>query len=307
MSTKTQNYNWNDVKERILKGVSYAATSPFNYRFQLRLKISPSYLAYSFWDMDKCSFSGCIQSVEIAAWEELFAVLAKNKVLDIPCVSVGISIWNEMQMLVRPEANTDAPLDIINKALRDQPDKVRKDLQVNGLYAFTALACDTSKMFIFGLPIGYVTKGAIAKFPKDWAKVVWYGPTAIPTQQLKNLESEASFHTVLLKNSAVSLIVQNGKLKFMQQDKMLNETQAIAQGSISRIKSVYSYFNPGELRHFLYPIEVSTAWAATLKACIQGLNVASRIDIVPGLTYKLAGTPDELFIQDMFPTGLPWQ
>jgi hypothetical protein len=211
-----------------------------------------------------------------------------------------------MPMLLRPESNASVPLDMVNRALREQPDKIRRDLQANGIYSFTAMPCDTSRLFIFGVPLGYVLKGALSKFPKEWAKVAWYGPTAIPMLNSCADTANNLYHTVLLKTAALSMMIQGGKLRFLQQDRALVEDQPISQGSISRLKSVYSYFSPGEVKHLLYPTGVSAAWADTLRSCIQGMGVASDVQLVPTSKLKLPGIPDEAFVQDMFPTGLPW-
>jgi hypothetical protein len=114
------------------------------------------------------------------------------------------------------------------------------------------------------------------------------------------------YHTVLLKTAALSMMILGGQLRFLQQDRALVEDQPISQGSISRLKSVYSYFAPGEVKHLLYPTDVSVAWANTLRSCIQGMGVASDVQLVPTSKMKLPGIPDEAFVQDMFPTGLPW-
>jgi hypothetical protein len=205
-------------------------------------------------------------------------------------------------MLVRPE-NSAAPLDMVNKALREQPERIRKDLQINGIYGFTAIPCDASRLYIFGLPLGYPLKGALAKFPATWAKFCWYGPAAVAFKDLP--PDENLFHTVLLRNVAVSLVTYKGKLRFILQDKILTENQTISQGSLSRIKSVYSYFERGELNHRLYQVEVGDAWVANLKSCIQGLGSAGRIDIIQPPNSKIANVPDGLFIQDLFPGGMP--
>ena len=311
MSKSTTNgpvYKWGEVKDKILKGVSYTPGSPFNYRHQLRIKVTTSTLIYTFWDFAKCVHSGQIQGTETAIWEELNSELNRQSLLQIPCVSVSVSVWNDMSVLLRPENSSTVPLDTLNRALREQPDKIRKDLQVNGVYGFTAMPCDASKLFIFGIPLGYAIKGALARFPKDWIKVAWFGPTATPLMAHFNAGlTQNLYHTILLQNTAISLMIQSGKLKFLQQDKALVEAQPISQNSISRIKGVYSYFSPGDIKHFIHPLEASNTYAATLRTCIQALNVTTDVQIIPSLKIKLAGIPDDVQLQDMFPTGLPWQ
>ena len=157
----------------MLKGASYALGNPFNYRHQLRIKVSSNSLIYTFWDFTKCVHSGLIQGTEPGIWEEFSSELHRRNVSQIPCVSVCISVWSDMPMLLRPESNASVPLDMVNRALREQPDKIRRDLQANGIYSFTAMPCDTSRLFIFGVPLGYVLKGALSKFPEEWAKVAW--------------------------------------------------------------------------------------------------------------------------------------
>ena len=299
-------YRWSEVREKVLNGASYAPGNPFNYRHQLRIKVSSNSLIYTFWDFTKCVHSGLIQGTEPGIWEEFSSELHRRNVSQIPCVSVCISVWSDMPMLLRPESNASVPLDMVNRALREQPDKIRRDLQANGIYSFTAMPCDTSRLFIFGVPLGYVLKGALSNFPEEWAKVAWYGPTAIPMLHSCADTANNLYHTVLLKTAALSMMIQGGKLRFLQQDRALVEDQPISQGSISRLKSVYNYFSPGEVKHLLYPTGVSAAWADTLRSCIQGMGVASDVQLVPTSKLKFPGIPDEAFVQDMFPTGLPW-
>ena len=166
-------YRWSEVREKVLKGASYALGNPFNYRHQLRIKVSSNSLIYTFWDFTKCVHSGLIQGTEPGIWEEFSSELHRRNVSQIPCVSVCISVWSDMPMLLRPESNASVPLDMVNRALREQPDKIRRDLQANGIYSFTAMPCDTSRLFIFGVPLGYVLKGALSKFPEEWAKVTF--------------------------------------------------------------------------------------------------------------------------------------
>ena len=305
-AVKVPTYKWSEVREKVLNGVNYAPGNPFNYRHQLRIKVTSSSLIYTFWDFAKCVRSGLIQGTEVSLWEEIHSELRRFSISEIPCVSVCVSVWSDMPILLRPESNTTVPLDIVNRALREQPDKIRRDLQVNGIYGFTAMPCDTSKLFIFGVPLGYVLKGALSKFPKEWAKVAWYGPTAIPMLNSCAEMAHNHYHTVLLKTAALSMMIQDGKLRFLQQDRALVEDQPISQGSISRFKSVYSYFAQGEVKHLLYPTDVSLAWANTLRSCIQGMGVASDVQLVPANKLNLPGIPEETFVQDMFPTGLPW-
>jgi hypothetical protein len=87
-----------------------------------------------------------------------------------------------------------------------------------------AMPCDSSKTFSFGIPLGYALKGTLSKLPKEWAKTAWYGPTAIPTlqQQPGNL-----YHTVLLRSTALSMMVQAGKMRFLQQDRALVEDSVL--------------------------------------------------------------------------------
>jgi hypothetical protein len=48
------------------------------------------------------------------------------------------------------------------------------------------------------------------------------------------------------------------------------------------------------------------AWVSTLKACIQGMGIASDVQIAGPSKFKVPGIPDNTLVQDMFPTGLPW-
>ena len=305
-AVKIPAYKWSEVREKMLNGVNYAPGNPFHYRHQLRIKVDSNSLLYTFWDFSKCVHSGLIQGSEVSIWEEFSSQLRRYNVSEIPCVSVCVSVWSDMPLLLRPESNTSVPLDIVNRALRDQPDKIRRDLQVNGIYGFTAMPCDTSTLFIFGVPLGYVLKGALSKFPKEWAKVAWYGPTAIPMLNSCADMTNNLYHTVLLKTAALSMMIQGGKLRFLQQDRGLVEDQPISQGSISKLKSVYSYFSQGAVKHLLYPTGVSLTWATTLRSCIQGMGVASDVQLVPANKLKFPGISEENVVQDMFPTGLPW-
>lgn len=301
-ANKPPAYRWSYVKEKLLNGVTYATGNPFQYRYQLRLKVTSNSLVYTFWDFNKCVHAGVINGVESSLWEQFDGEIHRRGMFEIPCVSVCASIWSEMPILLRPDANASVPLDIVNKGLREQPDKIRRDLQVNGLYGFTAMPCDSSKIFIFGVPLGYALKGALAKLPKEWAKASWYGPTAIPPLQREG----TIYHTILLKQAALSMLVQDGKLRFLQQDRALIEDQPISQGSLARLKSVYAYFSPGQIKHLLHPVDVKMAWVSTLKACIQGMGIASDVQIAGPSKFKVPGIPDNTLVQDMFPTGLPW-
>jgi hypothetical protein len=303
-ANKPPAYDWKEVRERLLKGVTYAPGNPFHYRHQLRLKVSSNALIFTFWDFAKCMHSALLQGGETSLWEQFDLEVRRRNIFEIPCVSVCASVWSDMPILLRPDPNASVPLDIVNRALREHPEKIRRDLQVNGIYGFTAMPCDSSKTFIFGVPLGYALKGALSKLPKEWAKTAWYGPTAIPT--LQQQQPGNFYHTVLLRSTALSMMVQAGKMRFLQQDRALVEDQPISQGSLSRLKSVYSYFAPGEVKHLLYPIEVSRAWTNTLRACIQGMGAASEVQIVSANKLKVPGVPEDAIIQDMFPTGLPW-
>lgn len=310
MKTKTNSkpaYSWAVVKEKILKGTSYPTGFAFNYRFQLRIKSTPNALFYTFWDFSKCTQSGAVSGTETVAWPDLFNLLKAQGILDVPCVGVGVSVWNDLPLLLRLEKNAAVSLDVINSGLRTQPETIRRDLQSNGIYGFTALECDTTKLFIFGIPLGYTIKEQLSKFPESWSKVIWSGPTAVPMWQAFSQNSEASlYHTVLLKNTSISLMTQGGKIKFLQQDRGLVEDQPITQGSLTKLRSVYNYFPPGEIKHLLYPVEASITWVGNLRTSIQDMRTASDVQIVAPAKLKYNGIDESIMLQDMFPTGLPW-
>ena len=88
------------------------------------------------------------------------------------------------------------------------------------------------------------------------------------------------------------MLVQDGKLRFLQQDRALIEDQPISQGSLARLKSVYAYFSPGQIKHLLHPVDVKMAWVSTLKACIQGMGIASDVQIAGPSKFKIPGIPD---------------
>ena len=300
-------YSWPEVKSKILKGVSYPLGVVFNYRYQLRIKALPDVLYWTFWDFKRCINSGTITGTEAASWSELLAQLRREGLSDIPCVGVGVSVWNDLPLLLRLEKNTAVSLDVINNGLRTQPESIRKDLQSNGIYGFTALECDSSKLFIFGIPLGYTLKEQLSKLPAQWAKAVWNGPCGFPMWQTFNTDPVASlYHTVLLKNSAVSLMTSGGNIKFLQQDRGLIEEQPITQGSLTKLRSVYNYFPAGEIRHLLYPVEASITWVGNLRTSIQEMRVAADVQIVVPAKLKYPNIDESILLQDMFPTGLPW-
>ena len=55
--------------------------------------------------------------------------LEQKGISSIPCVGVGVSVWNDNPVLLRLETNPAMALDVVNRALRAQPQTVRRDLQ----------------------------------------------------------------------------------------------------------------------------------------------------------------------------------
>jgi len=49
---------WPLLKAKLAKGAAYAVGSPFNYRYQLRIKSTPAAVYYTFWDYARCAESG---------------------------------------------------------------------------------------------------------------------------------------------------------------------------------------------------------------------------------------------------------
>ncbi len=230
--------------------------------------------------------------------------LEKKGISSIPCVGVGVSVWNDNPVLLRIESNPTVALGVVNRALRAQPQTVRRDLQANGLYGYTAMACDTSKTFIFGLPVGHVVRERLAKLPLSWACAAWFGPTAVPF--FRDVAEDHAYHTVLVRNAAISLMTEKGVLRFFQQDRALMEGQPISQSSLAKLRSVYSYFPKGQIVHQLYPLDASLTWASTLRKGIQAMNYAAHVRIVSVEKLKFPKIADEAGLQDMFPGGTPW-
>jgi hypothetical protein len=297
-------YQWPLIKAKLAKGAAYATGSPFNYRYQLRIKSTPAAVYYTFWDYAKCTESGQFQAAEEPAWDQLMLELEQKGISSIPCVGVGVSVWNDNPVLLRLETNPAMALDVVNRALRAQPQTVRRDLQANGLYGYTAMARDTSKIFIFGLPVGYAVRERLAKLPMTWACGAWFGPTAAPF--FRDAGGERIYHTVLVHGAAISLMTENGVLRFFQQDRAVMEGQPISQSSLAKLRSVYSYFPKGQIVHQLYPLDVSFTWVSTLRKCIQAMNYAVEVRIVAAAKLKFPGIADEVGLQDMFPGGTPW-
>jgi len=295
---------WPLLKAKLAKGAAYAIGSPFNYRYQLRIKSTPAALYYTFWDYARCAESGQFQAVEGPAWDQLLLELEQKGVRAIPCVGVGVSVWNDNPVLLRLERNLAAGLDAVNRALRAQPQTVRRDLQANGLYGYTAMASDASKIFIFGLPVGYAVRERLAQLPMSWACAAWFGPSAAPFY--REAGGERLYHTALVRDAAISLMTENGVLRFFQQDRALVEGQPISQSSLAKLRSVYSYFPKGQIVHQLYPLEVSLTWASTLRKGIQSMNCAAEVRIVAAAKLKFPGIAGEVGLQDMFPGGTPW-
>lgn len=307
-ATQAPKYNWKEIREKIVRGTNYDLGVPFNYRHQLRIKATPSWVCYTFWDYNQCVKTNMFQGEEKNIWEELQSDLAQQGILAQPCVGVSISVWNDFQVLFRPEANPTLALTLINRALRTQPETIRRDLSANGIYSYTAMECDEKKLFIFGLPLGYTVKEMVGRFPTGWATAIWFGPVALPFYQAFTQKMDGSnYHTVLTKGGAINLMIQNGVLRFFQQDKSLTEEQPISANSLTKFKNIYSYFQQGEIRHVLHPIDVSLTWVNTLRTCIQSLNWVKEIMILPPTTLGLPNLPDNLVLQDMFPTGMPWR
>jgi hypothetical protein len=296
---------WPLLKAKLAKGTAYATGNPFNYRYQLRIKSTPAAAYYTFWDYDQCAESGQFQVAEGPAWDQLMLELERKGIRSIPCVGVGVSVWNEHPVLLRLERKPAVALDAVNRALRAQPQTVRRDLQANGLYGYTAMACDTSKIFIFGLPVGFAVRERLAQLPMSWACAVWFGPTAAPFYREAGGE-ERIYHTVLVRGAAISLMTEHGGLRFFQQDRAVMEGQPILQSSLAKLRSVYSYFPKGQIVHQLYPLEVSLTWANTLRKGIQFMNCAAEVRIVAVAKLKFPGIADEVGLQDMFPGGTPW-
>jgi hypothetical protein len=295
---------WPLLKSKLAKGAAYATGNPFNYRYQLRIKSTPSAVYYTFWDYAQCTESGQFQAAEGPAWDQLMLELERKGVRSIPCVGVGVSVWTAHPVLLRLESKPAVALDAVNRALRAQPQTVRRDLQANGLYAYTAMACDTSKIFIFGLPVGYAVRERLAQLPMSWACAAWFGPTAAPFY--REAGGERIYHTMLVRDAAISLMTEHGGLRFFQQDRAVMEGQPILQSSLAKLRSVYSYFPKGQIVHQLYPLEVSLTWASTLRKGIQSLNCAAEVRIVAPAKLKFPGIADEVGLQDMFPGGTPW-
>ena len=90
-------------------------------------------------------------------------------------------------------SNASDPLDIVNKGLREQPDKIRRDLQVNGLYGFTAMPCDSSKIFIFGVPLGHALKVRWPSCPKNGPRQAGMAPPPFPRCNGKEPSTTQSF------------------------------------------------------------------------------------------------------------------
>ena len=120
---------WPLLKAKLAKGAAYAIGNPFNYRYQLRIKSTPAAAYYTFWDYDQCAESGQIQAAEGPAWDQLMLELERKGIRSIPCVGVGVSVWNDHPVLLRLESKPAVALDAVNRALRVQPQTVRRDLQ----------------------------------------------------------------------------------------------------------------------------------------------------------------------------------
>src|ERR1035437_3587023 len=142
-------YQWPLIKAKLATGAAYATGSPFNYRYQLRIKSTPAAVYYTFWDYAKCTESGQFQAAEEPAWDQLMLELEQKGISSIPCVGVGVSVWNDNPVLLRLETNPAVALDVVNRALRAQPQTVRPDREPSGLWVYTPRARDTSKIFIF--------------------------------------------------------------------------------------------------------------------------------------------------------------
>ena len=297
-------YQWPLIKAQLAEGTAYAVGSPFNYRYQLRVKSIPAALYFTFWDYAKCIESGEFLADEGAAWEQFVLELEKQGISSIPCVGVGVSVWNDNPVLVRTERNPALTLDAINRALRAQPQTVRRDLQASGRYSYTAMACDPSKLFIFGLPISHTIRERLARLPLNWACAAWFGPVAVPF--FRDTPGEHLYHTVLLRESAISLMTEKGLLRFFQQDRALVEDQPVSQSSLAKFKNVYSYFLKGRIVHHLYPVGVGPAWVNTLCKRLQAINCAAEVRIVPAARLQFPKIADDVSLQDMFPGGTPW-
>lgn len=298
-------YQWPLIKAKLAKGISYATGSPFNYRYQLRIKSTPAAVYYTFWDCAKCVDAGQFQAAEEAAWDQLMLELERKAINSIPCVGVGVSVWNDHPVLLRLESNPAVALGALNRALRDQPQSVRRDLQSNGPYGYTAMACGASKIFIFGLPVGCALRERLSRLPLGWACAAWFGPAAVP--YFRDTAGEHSYHSVLARDAAISLLTEKGVLRFFQQDRALVEGSPIPQSSLAKIKSVYSYFPKGQIVHHLHPLGVDLTWVNTLRKSIQAINCAAEVRIVPAATLKFPKITDEVSLQDMFPGGTPWK
>lgn len=297
-------YQWPLIKAQLAKGTVCATGSPFNYRYQLRVKSTPATLYFTFWDFAKCIESGQFLGAEDAAWDQFGLELENRGISAIPCVGVGVSVWNHHPMLVRTERDSALTLDALNRALRAKPQSVRRDLQANGIYGYAAMACNQSKWLIFGLPIGHTVRERLARLPPSWACAAWFGPVAVPFFQ--DIPGEHLYHTVLLRDSAISVMTENGVLRFFQQDRALVEGQPVSQGALAKFKSVYSYFPRGRIVHHLHPADASLTWANNLRKCIQSTGYAAEVRIVPSAKLQFPGIAGDASLQDMFPGGAPW-
>lgn len=295
-------YSWRQIKTKLAREVACATGSPFNYRYQLRIKAIPGTVYFTFWDYAKCIDSGQHQGSETSAWDNLLLDLQKKGISAIPCVGVGVSVWSNQPVLVRPESSASAALDAVNRALRTQPETVRRDLLPKGPYAYTAMACNGAKIVVFGLPVSPILREALIKLPGNWARAVWFGPSAIAF--FRAAAGAMLYHTVLTRDGAASLMTENGALRFFQQDRTLMEGQPISQDSLTKLKSVYNYFPKGQIVHRLYPVDVSPAWASTLRRCLQSMNCAPDVRIVAITKLKFPNITDD--VSDMFPGGTPW-
>lgn len=297
-------YSWPQIKTQLTRAVTYATGSSFNYRYQLRIKATPASVHFTFWDYAQCIHSGQHQGSEASAWNEFLLNLQKKGISALACVGVGVSVWSNQPVLLRPESKAAVALDAVNRALRTQPETVRRDLQPKGPYAYTAMAWDAAKIVVFGLPVSHILREGIAKLPGNWARAVWFGPCAIPFFQATT--GAMLYHTVLTRSGTVSLMTENGTLRFFQQDRTLMEDQPISQDSLTKLKSVYNYFPKGQIVHRLYPVEVSPAWAGTLRRCLQSMNCAADVRIGGTAKLKFPNITDDVSLQDMFPGGTPW-
>lgn len=200
-----------------LQPVNEPAT-PFQYRHQLRLKITPGCI-WAAW-LDNGRLKDLLQFKPDAAAHALRQWLEAHAWLHQPRAGVSISLWPDKLLLLRNwTAPENVSMQFIHRQVITQPETLRPDLFPD--YRYCLMTRKEGNGLLLGIHPPQTCLDLIQVFPPQWPVILWHGPCSFTTSTPLPPPGTQYLHILLTAQGALYLIHDTYGVKHVFQDRAL--------------------------------------------------------------------------------------